>query len=272
MITHRGQRRSHSIVLVLLAMAILLDRYLIAGLFPWAPGLAGVNPMIVFLDIPVHLPVIIDLPVIGLFFFFYWILLISYPSRYGASTWRQLRKRLWNLFTGVLAILLCVATGGGIYYLSYGLMSRELRNGIDSFGIQADIYTPIPDHPIIHLRGSMILLICTFIGVRIFIKRTGNAGVVMETGTAGKTEPLLAEPPGRLIDPRIAGFQEKRQAAAVENMREPGTREVPGLLDAGTVRPRTAATSVPVVAPLPVNILSLGNKTDASPYGSKGGK
>jgi hypothetical protein len=275
-------------------MAILLDRYLITGLFPWAPGLAGVNPILVFLDIPVHLPVIIDLPVIGIFFFFYWVLLLSYPSRYGASTWQELRKRLWGLFTGALAILLCLAAGGGIYYLSNGLMSRQVRNGIDSFGIQLDIYTSIPDHELIHLSGSMILLVCFFIGLRIFIKKTRRTGVVMEQETAVGMERGAPELSERLIDPKIAGFQGKerrpgvregvgvtgkkisgkepapgvremgvpermsesggRQAGVTGKMREPGAREVTGLPDAAIMRPRTAAASVPVVAPLPVNL------------------
>ncbi|HEX9511088.1 MAG TPA: hypothetical protein VF939_11450 [Puia sp.] len=261
MSTYSGQGRPHYILLVLLAIAILLDRYLIAGLFPWAPGLAGVNPMLVFLDIPVPLPVIIDLPVIGLFFFFYWILLLSYPSRYGAATWRELRKRLWSLFTGAFAILLCLAAGGGIYYLSSGLMSRQVRNGIDSFGIQADIYTPIPDHEIIHLRGGMILLVCFFIGLRIFLKRTERIGAMMEPGIAGSRTPGAPEfsgkviDPGKIVDPRIAGFQEKE--------RRTGERGASGLPDAAVMGARTAATSVPVVAPLPVNLLSEGMEEPA---------
>ena len=229
-------------------MAILLDRYLIAGLFPWASGLAGLTPMLVFFDIPVPLPVIIDLPVIGLFFFFYWILLLSYPSRYGAATWPELRKRLWRQFTGAFVLLLCLAAGGGIYYLSSGLMSRQVRNGIDSFGIQADIYTPIPDHEIIHLRGSMILLVCFFIGMRIFLKRTGRTDAILEPEIAGSRTPGAPEfsgkviDPVRIVDPRIAGFQEKRSG----RWEEAGVPE----------KARVAATSVPVVAPLPVNILS----------------
>ena len=254
MSTYSGQRRPQYILLVLLAMAILLDRYLIAGLFPWAPGLAGVNPMLVFLDIPVPLPVVFDLPVMGLFFFFYWLLLLSYPSRYGAVTWPELRKRLWTLFTGGLAILLCLVAGGGIFYLCSGLMSREVRNGIDSFGIQADLYTPIPDHEIIHLRGGMVLLICFFIGVRIFLKRTRRTWVLAEQGGVGSR---AAEAPellgkvigqgngfdleeagfqGKVIDPRIAGFQEKER-----------WEEEPE-------KARTAATSVQVVAPVRVKI------------------
>jgi hypothetical protein len=241
-------------------MAILLDRYLIAGLFPWAAGLAGVNPMLVFFDIPVPLPVVIDLPVIGLFFFFYWILLLSYPSRYGAATWPELRKRLWSLFTGGLAILLCLAAGGAIFYLCSGLMSREVRNGIDSFGIQADLYTPIPDHEIIHLRGGMILLVCFFIGMRIFMKRTRRTWILAEPGIAGSRTPGAPDfsgklidqgkdfdlrkvaDPGKVVDPRIAGFQEKER-------RMGGWEEV-----SVPEKAKTAATSVPVVAPSRVNI------------------
>jgi hypothetical protein len=257
MSTYSGRKRPHYILLlVFLAMAILLDRFLIAGQVPWMSGLAGVNPMIVFLDIPVQLPVMIDLPVIGIFFLFYFILLLSYPSRYGAATWQGLRKRLWGVAAGSLAVLLCLLVGGGLYYLSGGLLSKQVRNGIDSFGIQADIYTPIPDHEIIHLRGGMVLLVCFLIGMRIFIKMTG---VVKET-----IKPVMdtqVPPPGK-VDPRITGFQGKRrnpaerEFAELLEQRRLGEREaairgkeVAGMPGTGVTRLRTAATAVPVVAP-----------------------
>jgi len=238
--TYSGRKRPQTILLVLLVLAILLDRTLIAGLFPWAQGLAGVNPIIVFFDIPVQLPVIFDLPVAGIFFIFYWILLLSYPTQYGAGNWQEIRKRTWRIFTGALAILLCLAVGGGIYYLCSGLMSREVRNGIESFGIQADIYTPIPDHEIIHLRGGMILLVCLLIGIRIFIKRTAGTKEVMERVVTVEQRPGVPEVAGNAVDPSIAGFQEKRRLAGEREM-EP-------------MPPRVKATSVPVVAPMPVKV------------------
>jgi hypothetical protein len=282
--TYSGQQRPRYILLVLLAMAILLDRFWIAGFFPEVSGLAGVNPIVVFLDIPVYLPVLIDLPVIGLFFLFYFILLLSYPSRYGASTWQELRKRLWGVATGALAILLCLSAGGGLYYLFNELLPRQVRNGIDSFGIQADIYTPIPDHEVIHLRGSMVLLVCFLIGMRIFIKRTGGTA---EPVMAGSLESLGQEAQGlpeKAVDPRIAGFQEKRAGErAVAGFQEkrsreravarargkytnPAEREFAEQLEQkkrlrekpepGITRPKTAAASIAVVAPVRVELLS----------------
>jgi hypothetical protein len=247
MSTLSGQRRPTVMLLVLLAIAILLDRYLITDLLPWAPGLAGVNPMLVFLDIPVPLPVIIDLPVIGLFFFFYWILLLSYPSGYGGATWQQSRKRLWRLFTGLFAIFLCMVAGGGIFAFCSGLMPREVRNGIDSFGIQLDLYTPIPDHELIHLKGGMILLVCLLIGIRIFGRRLRTGGL-MEAEMAGVGVPEAGEfsgrevDRGRIVDPRIGGFQEKGGRSG-----EWAEVNVPE-------KARAAAIAVPVVAPSRVNV------------------
>lgn len=257
MSTYSGRKKPHYILLVFLIMAILLNRFLIAGLAPWASGLAGVAPMAVFLDIPVPLPVI-DLPVTGLFFLFYFILLLSYPSRYGASTSQGLRKKLWGVAVSSLAVLLCVLAGGGIYYLSSGLLSREVRNGIDSFGLQMDIYTPVPDHEIIHLRGGMVLLVCFLIGMRIFIKRTG-----LEKETIMPVVDTQSLPPGK-VDPRITGFQGKRSNPAErefaelleQRKREAVIRgkEVAVMPDTGITRLRTAATAVPVVAPSRVKI------------------
>ena len=281
MSTYSGRKRSYSILLVLLTMAILLDRFLIAGLAPGISHLAGVNPMIVFLDIPVQLPVMIDLPVIGLFFLFYFILLLSYPSRYGASTAQGLRKRLWRVAAGSLVILLCLVVGAGIYSLSDGLLSRQFRNGIDSFGIQADIYTGIPDYEIIHLRGGMILLVFFLIGLRIFSKLTTVPGATAEPAVELEAQGLLPGKigrPGKIhrpekvdrsgkIDPRITGFQGKRGNPAEREFAEQlaqkrlGEREVitreketVRLPDTAVLRPRTAATSVPVVAPLRAKI------------------
>ena len=275
MSTSSGQRRPTVMLLVLLAIAILLDRYLITDLLPWAPGLAGVNPMLVFLDIPVPLPVMIDLPVIGLFFFFYWILLLSYPSRYGGATRQGSRKRLWRLFTGLFAIFLCMVAGGGIFALCSGLMPREVRNGIDSFGIQLDLYTPIPDHELIHLRGGMILLVCLLIGIRIFSRRLRTGGL-MEAEMAGGRVPEAGEfsgrgiDPVRIVDPRIGGFQEKggrsgewAEKDLLENGRSVGkwaevsTPEKGGRKWAEVKVPekaRAAAIAVPVVAPSRVNV------------------
>ncbi len=298
MSTYSGHKKPHFILLVFLIMAILLNKFLIAGLAPWISGLAAVDLMVVFLDIPVYLP-IIDLPAIGLFFFFYFILLLSYPSRYGASTWQGLRKKLWRAATGVLAILLCLSAGGGLFYLSNGLLSRQVRNGIDSFGVQADIYTGIPDYEIIHLRGGMLLLVCFLIGLRIFIKRTEGTKEIMEL-VPGTMEPVMQTqdlPFGRTVDPKIAGFQGKRRnpaerefaellkqrklnerEAAIriresaredgikgrareddrrERVRETvavGRREVDESPDVIVKRPRTAATPVPLVAPLRVEL------------------
>ena len=66
-----GRRRPMLIVLVLLVISILLDRYLIAGLCPWVSSLGGISLMVVFLDIPLALPFIDPLPVAVLFSLFY---------------------------------------------------------------------------------------------------------------------------------------------------------------------------------------------------------
>ena len=238
MSSYSGRKRSAVMLLVLLAVVLLLDRYLIAGVFPWMPGLAGVTPMLVFLDIPVPLPVIIDLPVIGLFFFFYWLL--SYPSQPGGGNWQESRKRVWRLGTRVFAIVLCVVAGGVLFHLCSGLMSREVRNGIDSFGIQLDIYTAIPDYELIHLKGGMILLVCLLIGIRLFAvsgrRDVGTMEVVRSE--VSEAEVFLGREVDsgrmidhRMVDPRIGGFQEK------------------GKWTEATEKAKVTAIPVPVVAP-----------------------
>ena len=61
--------------------------------------------------------------------------------------------------------------GGGIYYLLEEYLSRQVRNGIDSFGIRADIVLPYPFEDTVHLQGSMIMLIFCIIGWRLLVKK-----------------------------------------------------------------------------------------------------
>jgi hypothetical protein len=70
--------------------------------------------------------------------------------------------------------------GGGIYYLLEDNLSRQVRNGIDSFGIKADIVLPYPFEDTVHLQGSMIMLVFCMIGWRLLVKKAVLRPVVIE--------------------------------------------------------------------------------------------
>jgi hypothetical protein len=196
--TYAGRRRSFLLVALLLLISISLEQYFIAGLFPWVGGLGGIRPMVVFLDIPVYFPVTIDLIPVGLLFsFFYSIVLLPGLPRMGGPVWPVLQKKVGGALLGLSFLLICLLAGGVIFYLLRDYLPREVRNGIDSFGIQADLSLPYPGEGTIHLRGSMILLAAFYAGMRIWMRNTGKAAVIMpadagaRAANVARTEDLL---------------------------------------------------------------------------------
>jgi hypothetical protein len=126
--------------------------------------------MVVFLDIPLGGPVIDLVPVGILFTFFYSIVTAPGLSRSGTPIGPPLRKKLRTALMGGTILLICILAGGGLFYLFQDALPRSVRNGIDSFGVRADVYLPYPAEGRIHLRGSMFLLLCCYAGIRIWMR------------------------------------------------------------------------------------------------------
>jgi hypothetical protein len=166
---HAGQQRRFpavATVLLLLVLCIYPGQYLLSKQFPQIAGLAQFKPQLVFLEIPVQLPFVIDLvltPV--LFLVMYPLVMLFYPSCSGI--WQRLRAAA----TGLFALLCCVLIGGLIYYLVQSRLTPEVQNGINSMGFMADIHLAYPGYETIALRGSMVLFICFIIGLVILIKK-----------------------------------------------------------------------------------------------------
>lgn len=242
-------RRSGSFLLValLLLISILLEQYWIVRLLPWLSDLGGVQPMIIFLDIPLRLPVIDWIPVGLLFVFFYLVVIspelsrssYSSPSHDGSSysspsRGRLLRQKGWAVFTGWWLMLLCLAAGGGLYYLLEDQLPKQVRNGIDSFGIRADISIPYPGEGIVHLHGGMIMLIALLIGGRFFLRRTQL--------------PLLAQPD---VSP-AAPAPPANEKATVIKAQVPPPRHIPSPQPrSASPKPRVASSQPQVPSPKP---------------------
>src|SRR5689334_749260 len=114
------------IVIVLFILCVIAGQFWITKLYPSISGLAQINPIVVFLDIPVHLPVSIDLIVAPcLFLLIYPIVLLFYPSHR-----RRTMQRVQAAFTGLFVLLICMLLGGLIYYLVQDHLSMQVRNGI----------------------------------------------------------------------------------------------------------------------------------------------
>jgi hypothetical protein len=165
-----------AIVVLLLSLSLFLGQPWIAHLFPGISGLARMDPGLTILDIPVHLPVTVDLILVpGLFILSYLIVILLYPSRSGRSRWEEAVQRIGYVFAGVFAFLLCMASGALISYLVRDHLPGPIRNGIDSLAINADLRLPYTGPGAIHLRGNVILLICFIIGRAICIRQIKRA-------------------------------------------------------------------------------------------------
>jgi hypothetical protein len=167
-----GRRGSFLLVAILLLISIGLEQCCIVRLVPWLSDLGGVQPMFVFLDIPVRAPVPIDwIPVGLIFIFFYSIVYLPRRTHRDAAMKREMQKKLWGLLGRWLFLLGCMLAAGGLFYELSDYLPKQVRNGIDSFGIRADLILPYPSDERVHLQGSMIMLVFCIIGWRLLVKK-----------------------------------------------------------------------------------------------------
>jgi len=68
-------------------------------------------------------------------------------------------------------LLICILAAGGLFYELSDYLPKQVRNGIDSFGIRADLVLPYPSDEKVHLQGSMIMLVFCIIGWRLLVKK-----------------------------------------------------------------------------------------------------
>jgi hypothetical protein len=173
-VLHGKQRQFPAIatVLVLLVLCIIPGQLLVTKQFPAIAGRVQISPSVVFLDIPVRLPLDIDMIVApALFFLIYPLVIVFSPSR------RHMLQRVKAAFAGLFILLCCVLAGGLIYYLVQDRLTTQVLTGINSIGINADIHLPYPGHETIYLRGSLIVLVCFMIGLFILIRKLRKAPV-----------------------------------------------------------------------------------------------
>ncbi len=159
-----------TIVLVLLVLCIIPGQFWVAKQFPAIAGRVQISPGVVFLDIPVQLPVDIDMLLApALFFLIYPLVIIFSPWR------RHVFQRVRAAFTGLFFLLCCTLAGGLIYYLVKDRLTTQVLTGINSIGLNADIHLPYPGYETIPLRGSLIVLVCFMIGLFIFFWKIRKA-------------------------------------------------------------------------------------------------
>jgi hypothetical protein len=226
----------------LLVISILLEQFFIAPIFPWLGNFGSIRPLVVFLDIPLELPAIDLVPVSILFALFYQIAPSAGLGREHPSI--SSGARVWKALTGWWALLLVLLGGGGAFYLAQDYLSRSVSNGIDSFGVRADLTLPYPSGGLIHLHGSAVMLLSSALGIYILNRRSATpaqqpepAGVpvpaaqaALSPGAAPVPQTLsssVVTPTGNLIAPSINEVfaAQKQQPQATQKQHPQATQK-----------------------------------------------
>jgi len=217
--THTSQQQRFpavAIVAIIFLLCIFPGQFWIAKLFPTLSGLARISPSFVFLDLPIDLPVSIDMILVpGLFFLIYPVVALLFPSRPGISRWRQATQRAGAVFSGLFVLLFCMASGALIYYLAQGYLSTRARNGIDSLGITADIHLTYPAYNTIHLRGGTVLLVCFIIGMLICIRKIRKEPGAQKAGQLTREQRMT--PYERMVQEKRMQEKRRTQEAPIKN-------------------------------------------------------
>ena len=144
--------------------------------------------MIVFLDIPLPLPIIDILPVAGIFALLYLLVNIIYGALSTEPVLPAPGKRLRIVLRGAIGLLCWILAPAALFYCTQSFLPREVRNGINSFGLDADVYIPYPEQPVLHLQGSMLLLICFSIGILRYARKVNRMDLSMASKRSVKKQ------------------------------------------------------------------------------------
>jgi hypothetical protein len=253
MSTPVGRRSNLLLITLLLAISVLLEQFFIAPILPWLGNLGSIRPMVVFLDIPLELPKIDLLPVAIIFALFYQVapsagLAKEHPSISSGA-------RVWKALSGLGILLILLVAGGGAYYYALDYLPRSVSNGIDSFGVRADLTLPYPSGGLIHLHGSVVMFAFSAIGVLILNRRTAtpvaapavqqlqaDAAYPAANATANTLSSSIVSSAGTLISSAISTIVET----------DPHARYQPATIIPGYEKPLIPASKpAPVTTPAP---------------------
>ena len=202
MFTPSARRGTIFLVVILLVISILLEQA-IAGIFPLLSQLGGVRPMIVFLDIPLETPVAIDWLPVGFIFMIFYSIVVRRGAHDTAIAAEGAGRfsRGWAVLGRWWLLLILMLTGGGIYYGLSGFLPRDIRKGIESFGMRADLTLPYPSGETIHLNGSMIMLVFFVLGWRFLINKALPPITAQPARSPAVPQPSAIRTSGPMVTP-----------------------------------------------------------------------
>jgi hypothetical protein len=151
------------IAILLLVVCIFPLQGWLTQLFPRISGRATLEPSLTIFEIPVHLPFPIDLILVPvLFLILYSIAILIFKS--------NLSKRLAAVFICIATISLCVAAGAVVSWFLSDYLRTQIRNGMRTLAVNAELHLPGASNPNIHLPGDTLSLLGLIVGIVISIR------------------------------------------------------------------------------------------------------
>jgi hypothetical protein len=151
------------IAILLLMVCVFPLQGWLTSWFPQISGRATLEPSLTIFDIPIRLPFPIDLILVpALFILLYSITILIFST--------GLAKRLAAVFMSIITILLCIAAGGLISWLIHNHLPDQIREGMRSLAVNAELHLPGIGYPNIHMPGDTLTLLGLIIGIAISIR------------------------------------------------------------------------------------------------------
>src|SRR5579872_3003677 len=128
---------------LLLVVCLFLGQFGVPRFFPTMSGWARLDASVIILDIPLLLPLTVDLLwVPALFILLYTLLLLVYPFGSKIPRSRQVAFRLGSALAAAFILLAFTSIGGLIAFLTQDHLPRSIHNGLESLGMNANLYLP----------------------------------------------------------------------------------------------------------------------------------
>lgn len=205
----KDQGRLGHLVLVISTLSIFADQ-VFSNFISWEKYLVGLNPIVVFLDIPVPLPFTIALLPFFIFFILFYRIATSQERIKGDESLKWMaRYRLRKIIPSLLILPVCMIFAGIFYGLVRDFLPGRLQNGLESFGVNEDLYLPFPDLGVIHFRGSMVIMGACWLGYNRLKKRIRSI--------ENRNPPKPVGTPGR----PVAGEKNEFGASAIKKKEQP---------------------------------------------------
>ncbi|HXD79070.1 MAG TPA: hypothetical protein VN616_14735 [Puia sp.] len=214
-------RRGHRLLVIALLLISILLEQAIAAFFPLFGLAGGVRPMVVFLDIPLEAPLTIDWLPVG--FAFLMFCGLTGTGRGREKPPGEIRRPGWGILGWWWLLLIIAVAAGGLFGALSPLLPKVVRNGLDSFGIRADLVLPYPSGEIIHLHGSMFMLLGCWLGWRGLIRSALPANLPAQAPPSRPAAPAIASPPAVLAAASPPPALPPQASSALHPSHAPGT-------------------------------------------------